>query len=164
MVTEMKNLFRNQMLLQVIAVYSIYIIVGYFVERPYVAVGTSILGLIVGIIFAFRYTVPAYRVLILQERGEYGGHNSILGATEMAYGMVYCGVFKLLWIHFNHPESWTSTMASSLGLFMLVKGAFRLVISPKEAIDTHPFHYRYISITMWVIGIIVAFIAGSYFN
>lgn len=157
----MESIRNNRLLLQVLIVYTLYILVGWSLQRPLASSATGILSLMVGVVFAMRYTVPAYRILFLRERGEYGAHNSILGACEISYGMIYSGLFRLFWIYFERPETWSSTVWSSLGLFMIAKGAFRLAISPSQEVELPNFPANFLYVIMWIFGLILAFVAGN---
>lgn len=155
---------HNWLLLQVALIYAGYALIGALTPRPYMASAVSILGLMAGIILFARYAGKAYDILFRMERGEYGGHNSILGAAEMSLGVVYSGMFRLLWVYFGQPDNWTATALSSLGLFMTAKGAYRLAISPSEVDEPSHFPDWFWHRLLWIFGLIIAFICGAHFN
>lgn len=154
----------NWLLLQVALIYAGYAAMAFFVPRPYVASAVSILALMAGFLLLSRYIGKALDILLRMERGEFGGHNSILGATEMSSGVVYSGMFRLLWVYFGQPETWVSTGLSSLGLFMIAKGAYRLALSPGEVEDPHKFPSWFWSRLLWIFGLIIAFLLGTHFS
>jgi hypothetical protein len=112
----------------------------------------------------FRFAPKAYDVLFKAERGEYGAHSSILGAAEIASGIVYSGMYRLLWIYFGQPTAWTGTALSSLGLFMIAKGSYRLAISPDDLDTFHQFYDRFWLVILWLFSLVIVFIAGAHFS
>lgn len=154
----------NRLLLTLAAIYLAYIFVGFFTPRPYVSSIVGILTLGAGVFMFGRYAVTAWKVLWWQERGAYGAHDAVLGAAELALGMIYSGTFRLLWNYFEQPENWSGTWYSSLGLFMIAKGAYHIAISPTDDLPETRFPKDFITVLFFGFALITAYVAGATFG
>lgn len=154
----------NWLLLSMVIVYTVYGVVGSFTPCPYMSSVVGIMALMAGLFMFIRYAGAAWRVLWNHERGENGAHQAILGATELGFGMVYSGMFRLVWNYFDQPDSWVGTWFASLGLFIIAKGAYRVALSPSDNILTHRFPEGFWTIVMWLFGLMLAYIAGATFG
>lgn len=160
----MVKLKGNWLLWQVIAIYAVYIAVGYFlVPRPFMSSGTAIAAMISGCLLLMRYGALALQILLQGKRGDHGAHDAILGAAELAVGLLYSGVFRLAYVYFGQPESWRSTVWGALGLLAIAKGCFRMFISPNEIVPGHRLPDGLKMALLWSVGLIIAFIAGANF-
>ena len=159
-----QHLRGNRLLLTLAIVYAAYIVVGSITPRPYMSSIVGIAGTMAGLFMFSRYAGKAWGIVWKQERGQYGAHDAILGAAEVALGITYSGLFRLAWIWYGQPDSWVSTWFSSLGLFMIAKGAYRIAISPNE--DLAPNHYPdgFWTVLMWLFMVMVAYVAGATFG
>ena len=153
----------NRLLITLVIIYVAYVGIGWFTPRPYISSVVGILSLMAGTFMFARYAGKAWDILWKQERGKYGAHNAILGATELALGMCYSGMYRLIWNYYGSPETWSGTWFSSLGLFLVAKGAYRMAISPTDDINPHNFPDGFWNVVLWVFAIIIAFIAGTHF-
>lgn len=160
----MQHIRGNRLLLTILLIYAVYIFVGHFTPRPYVSSIVGILSLGAGIFMFTRYAATAWDVLWNQERAQYGAHDAVLGAAELALGMIYSGMFRLLWNYFEQPDTWSGTWFSSLGLFMIAKGAYRVALSPSEDLPTHRFPKDFWTIVMILFAMIIAYVAGATFG
>jgi hypothetical protein len=154
----------NRLLLTLAAVYAAYALFAYLTPRPYMSSAVGIMALLAGAAMFFRYAGKAWDILWRQERGQYGAHNAVLGATEFSLGIIYSGIFRLLWNYFDQPDSWTGTGLSALGLFMIAKGVWRMAISPTEDALVTRFPDGFWVFVIWVFGWIVAFVVGTHFG
>lgn len=155
----------NWLLWQVIAVYAAYIAAGVLVvPRPYMSSGTAIAAMISGLLLAMRYSGLALQILLQGKRGEHGAHDAVLGAAELAYGLIYSGLFRLAYVYYGQPESWRSTVWGALGLLAIAKGCFRMFISPDEVVPGHRFPEGLKMALLWSVGLVIAFIAGANFS
>jgi len=158
------NLRGNWLLWSLVAIYAAYVGIGYATPRPYISSVVGIMSLLAGSFMFARYAGKAWDILWYRERGKYGAHNAILGAAELALGMVYSGLFRLLWNYFGQPDTWQATWFSSLGLFMIAKGAYRMAISPADEVGTPHFPDGFWNVLLWVFGLVIAFAAGASFH
>jgi hypothetical protein len=155
----------NWLLWQVIAVYVAYIAVGVFlVPKPFMSSGTAIAAMIAGCLLLLRYGALALQILLQSKRGDRGAHDAILGAAELAAGLVYSGVFRLAYVYFREPESWRSNVWGALGLLAIAKGCFRMFVSPDEVAPGHRLPDGLKMALLWAVGLVVAFIAGTNFD
>jgi hypothetical protein len=111
-----------------------------------------------------RYAVKAWDVIWNQERGRYGAHNAVVGAAELGLGMVYSGMYRLVWNYYGQPDTWAATWFSSLGLFMIAKGAYRIAISPSDELQAQRFPEGFWTVVMWLFAIMLAYVAGATFG
>jgi hypothetical protein len=154
----------NWLLITLIIVYVAYGIVGWLTPRPYMSSIVGIMALMSGVFMFSRYAGAAWRVLWGRERGEVGAHQAVLGVVEFAAGIIYSAMFRLVWNYFGQPDSWTSTWFSSLGLFMIAKGAYRVALSPTDDIPTHRFPEGFWTVVLWMFGLMIAYVAGATFG
>lgn len=152
----------NWLLWRVIMIYAIFMIVGqYFIPRHAISNATAVCALIAGAVMAARYSGEAYRVLFKEKRGNNGAHSAILGVAEFGYGLVYSGAYRLLWNHMGQPDAWVGTVWSSLGLFAIAKGAYRLAVTPDEVTPVHRFPEGFKMVALLAFGLIVGMVIGT---
>lgn len=159
-----QHLRGNRLLLTLAIVYAAFIGVGLITPRPYMSSIVGVVATMTGAFMFSRYAGKAWDIIWNQERGKYGAHDAILGAAEMALGVVYSGLFRLTWTWYGQPDSWQATWFSSLGLFMIAKGAFRIAISPNEDIAPNRMTEGVWTVMMWLFVVMVAYIAGATFG
>jgi hypothetical protein len=160
----MQHLRGNWLLFRILLVYAAYATVGSLVPRPYIFNAVAILAAIGGTVLFARYSREAWRILWDQERGKYGAHHAVLGAAEVGLGLMYMGLFRLVWNYFGQPEAWQTTWFSSLGLFMVAKGTFRQGTSPGDDALVAGLPYRFWNWLLWSVCIMLAFLAGTHFS
>lgn len=159
-----EHLRGNRLLLTLVIVYAAYIVVGIFTPRPYMSSIVGIVATMAGVFMFSRYAGKAWDIIWKRERAKYGAHDAILGAAEMALGIVYSGLFRIAWNWYGQPESWQATWFSSLGLFMIAKGAFRIAVSPNEDLLPHRMTEGVWTIIMWLFVVMTAYVAGATFG
>lgn len=159
-----RHIQGNWLLFTLVIVYSAYVAVGMVTPKPYMSSIVGIMAFAAGAFMFMRYASKAWDIVWKQERGQYGAHNAVLGATELAAGMVYSGMFRLAWNYYGQPDSWVGTWFSSLGLFMIAKGAYRVAISPAEDLQAHKFPEGFWTVVMWLFGLMIAYVAGATFG
>lgn len=160
----LNHLRGNQLLLTIMAVYAVYVFIGYMTPRPYISSIVGILSLGAGVFMFSRYARAAWDVLWNRERAPYGAHDAVLGAAELALGMVYSGLFRLSWNYFGQPDTWSGTWYSSLGLFMIAKGAYRIALSPEDELPTSRLPRNVLTALFFGFALIVAYVAGATFG
>lgn len=160
----MKHIRGNWLLITLVVVYVAYGLIGYLTPRPYMSSIVGIMSLMSGVFMFSRYAGPAWRIVWYHERGENGAHKAVLGAAELAAGMVYSGMFHLIWNYFEQPDNWQSTWFSSLGLFMIANGAYRVALSPTDDIPTHRLPEGFWTLVLWLFGLMIAYVAGATFG
>jgi hypothetical protein len=159
---EMKIL-DNRLLLNGLLLFAFYWLVAPLVPKPYVSSAMSLLSLSAGTLMFSRYAEQTWQILWHRERSEAGSHYAILGASLVSLGVVYSGIYSLLWIYFGQPDDWTASATSSFGRGLVAVGFFLMAISP----DTDNVGAGY-PIGFWrslgvLLAIILAFIAGTHF-
>lgn len=160
----MNHLRGNWLLFRILAVYAVYVSIGLILPRPHLFNAVAILAAIGGTVLFARYAREAWRILWNQERASYGAHHAVLGAAEVGLGLMYMGLFRLVWNWFEQPDSWSATWFSSLGLFMVAKGVFRQGTSPGEGSLLIGLPQRFWIWLLWAVCLILAFLAGTHFN
>lgn len=160
----MQHIRGNWLLITLAVVYAAYIGIGMITPRPYMSSIVSIMALMAGVFMFSRYAGKAWDILWKGERGEYGAHNAVLGAAELALGMVYSGMFRLTWNYYGQPDTWSSTWFASLGLFMIAKGAYRIAISPTDDLKAQKLPEGFWTLLMWLFAIMIAYVAGATFG
>jgi hypothetical protein len=160
----MQHIRGNWLLFTLVIVYAAYIGVGMITPRPYMSSIVGIMALIAGVFMFSRYVGAAWDILWNRRRGEYGAHDAIVGAAEFALGMVYSGMFRLVWNYYGQPDNWQATWFSSLGLFMIAKGAYRMAISPTEELQATRFPEGFWTVVVWLFGLMIAYVAGATFG
>lgn len=160
----MSHLRGNWLLLTLLAIYGAYVGIGMITPKPYVFKVVAILLLMAGGYMFLRYAGKTWDILWRQERGKYGAHHAILGTCELGLGLLYTGMYRLVWDHFGQPDAWSLTWYSSLGAFMIAKGAFRVATSPSDEILSPRFPGGFWKIVLVIFGMIVAFVAGTRFG
>ena len=159
-----RKLSDNTLLLQALGLYACYAALGFVVPKPLMSSAVGILALMAGIMMAVRYGWMAWNILIHKERGEYGGHYAVLGAFEISIGIIYSGAFRIVWNWFGSQPSWTGTAFSSLGLFLIAHGVYLQARSPDAVAVDARFPPGFWNIAIWVMCMIVAFVAGTQIN
>jgi hypothetical protein len=160
----MKHLRGNWLLGRIILIYALYVGIGLAVPRPHMFSAVAILATIGGTILFARYAREAWQIIWNQERGAYGAHHAVLGATEVGMGLMYLGLYRLVWNQFGQPDTWQATWFSSLGLFMVAKGVFRQGTSPSDDLLLGGLPRRFWNWLMISVGLMLAFLAGMHFN
>lgn len=156
------HLRGNWLLLSLIGVYAMFVLVGELTPRPYLAGAVGVMAFLSGMLMFLSYASKAWDILWNRERGPYGAHNAILGGAEFSLGLVVSGGARLAWYYFERPEAWSGHWILSLGLFMVAKGAFRMAISPTDDSLTPRFPEGLWYAVLWMVGLVVAFLAGRF--
>jgi hypothetical protein len=159
-----KRLQRKPLLLASIIFVALYWSVGAFAANPYVSSAASLALLLAGVLTLASYAKTTYRILFLDLRshevGGEGSHLAIYGATLLAAGAVYDGLFWLLWVYFGQPPDWTGTATSSFGRAVMVVGFWLLYVGP-EPPNTSTRSYSIMWIfTLVSVAVLVGIIAG----
>lgn len=159
-----RHIRGNWLLITLVTIYVSYVLIGHYTPRPYISSVVGIMSLIAGLFMFGRYARTAWDILWNRERGSYGAHNAVLGAAELSLGMVYSGMYRLVWNYFEQPDTWTGTWYSSIGLFMIAKGAYRMALSPTDDLPTHKFPEGFWTVALWLFGLMIAYVAGATFG
>lgn len=159
----MKRIYKNKLLIHAILIFGTYWAVAFVSPNPYVSSAMSLLSLMAGFLMFGRYVSTSYDILINGERSEVGSHYAILGATTVAAGLIYSGMFSLMWIYFQQPPHWTGTAVSSFGRGMIALGLWLMAISPDSLSHGAKFPNGFWRATLVVMAIIIAFVAGTHF-
>jgi len=160
----MQHLRGNWLLISIVVIYTVYVLIGSFTPRPYISSVVGIMALMAGLFMFARYAGAAWRILWHHERGAFGAHQAGLGAAELGLGMVYSGMYRLVWNYFDQPNTWSGTWFSSLGLFLIAKGAYRVALSPTDELRTDRFPEGFWTVVLWIFGLICAYVAGATFG
>lgn len=160
----MKHLRGNWLLFRIVVIYALYVAIGIATPRPYMFNVVAILAAVGGTVLFARYSREAWRILWNQERGSYGAHHAVLGAAEVGLGLMYMGLFRLVWNWFGQQDEWSATWFSSLGLFMVAKGTFRQGTSPGEDMILAGLPRRFWNWLLWFVCLMLAFLAGTHFK
>lgn len=122
--------------------------------------------LVVGILTFRRYVTEAIRVIFHGyrmpiDRGMPGSHLALYGATLLAAGSIYTGLFGIAWVLADQPVEWTGTAISSFGRFLMASGFWLLCISPDVDAGT----WRLPNLFWWVVigfcALLLSFYLGT---
>lgn len=160
----MKHLRGNWLLFRIVATYTAYVGIGMLAVRPDVFNAVAIFATIGGTVLFARYARESWKILWNQHRGAYGAHHAILGAAEVGLGLMYMGLFRLIWNHFHQPDAWQATWFSSMGLFMVAKGTFRQGTSPVDDTRLIGLPRRFWNWLLLAVCIMIAYVAGATFG
>lgn len=154
----------NWLLFRAIAVLISYCAVGSFSPKPYFSSVIGMFAIMMGGMMFVRYMRASYEILVNERRGEFGGHIAVLGAASIGFGLVFSGLFRILWGYYGSPPEWTGTSISSFGLFMIVLGSYLIAKAPEAAQVRHKFPTALWQNAIIIMAIIAAFVAGTHFS
>lgn len=133
----MKN---NPLLLWTIVAIVVYWMVGLATPNPVISSASSALLLVASSIMFFRYAPTAWDILFHQKRdggeGGEGSHLGVYGATLIAAGSSYVGMFGLLWVIADQPQTWLGTAYSGFGRAVAAIGFVLMAFSPNVSSRT----------------------------
>lgn len=157
----MARLKGNWLAFWTLAANALYWLVGAVTPNPYVSSAASLLLLITSAGMFLRYAPHAYDVVINGKRdsgeGGQGSHLALYGATLIAAGSCYVGLFGFLWIIADQPESWLGTSISGYGRAIMSAGFALMALSP----DTSPSGVKLPSVLL-VVLLLIAVAVGSF--
>lgn len=150
---------NNPLLLWTVAANILYWIVGFASPNPFISSASSLFLLVSSAIMFLRYFPTAYDVLIHQQRdtgqGGEGSHVGVYGATLIAAGSCYVGLFGFLWVLAGQPQEWLGTAYSGYG--RAVSGAGFVLMAFSPTIASGAFRpANILMIIMLIVGIAVA--------
>lgn len=160
----MTKLFQNRLLMNGFILLVIYAMMGVVIPNPYVSSAMSLLSMMAGGAMFFRYAETSYQILFHGERSEGGGHLAILGASIQSAGVVYSGLFSLLWIYFGQPPEWAGTAVSSFGRGMIAVGFWMMTVSVDDPAVPSKYPSGFWRMVLIACAIVVAFVAGTHFS
>lgn len=155
---RMANLAENRLLVGFISAILLYWGPGSFLPGSFVSSVASLSLLTFGGLTFSLYAIPAYRVLVHRERDELasGSHLNVLGTFLLSAGLLWSGIYGLVWVFMGQPMGWAGTLTSNFGRSMLGLGMFLSYIAP-QATETG----IQTTVRMWIWGaVIMAFAAG----
>lgn len=160
----MNRLRRKPLLLSSIIFLALYWAIGAVAANPYVSSASSLALLLAGVLTLGRYAQTTYQILFLDlrnnETGSEGSHLAIYGATLLAAGASYNGLFGLLWVYFGQPEDWTGTATSSFGKALMVVGFWLLYVGPEPpSVSPRAFSAMWI-FTAVAVAVLIGIVAG----
>ncbi|MGA1801500.1 hypothetical protein [Rhizobium sp. HT1-10] len=159
----MKTEAVNWLLLRSVGIFCSYCIIGFFTPKPYVSSIIGMGALMVGGMMFVRYIETCYEIIVKQRRGKMGGHIAILGAGAVGFGLVFSGMFRIIWSYYGSPSEWAGTAISSFGLFMIVLGSYLIARAPDAVQVRSRFPSGFWQKTGVLMLIILAFVAGTHF-
>jgi hypothetical protein len=159
MVTRLKN---NQLVFWTLIANAVYWLVGLATPIPYVSSAASLVLLVTSAGMFLRYAPSAFDVVVNGRRdageGGQGSHLALYGATLIAAGSCYVGLFGFLWILADQPDSWLGTAQSGYGRAVMSAGFALMALSP----DNSPSGIKLPNLFL-IILLIVAVAIGSFF-
>lgn len=141
---------------------ALYWVAGAITPNPYISSAASLMLLMTSAGMFVRYAPAAFDVVIngLRDTGD-GGENShiaLYGATLVAAGSCYVGLFGFLWVMADQPDNWLGTPFSGYGRAVSACGFALMALSP----DKTPAGVRLPNIFL-IILLILAVAVGSFF-
>lgn len=157
-----KRLKGNQLAFWLLAGNALYWLLGAVTPNPYISSAASLLLLISSAGMFLRYAPHAWDVVLNGKRdtGEGGqsSHLALLGATMIAAGSCYVGLFGFLWIMADQPDNWLGTPMSGYGRAVMSAGFALMALSP----DTSPSGVKRPNLFLLVL-LLIAVAVGSFF-
>lgn len=160
----MKKLTDNYLLLASISFLVLYWTIAPLIPKPFIRNVISILSVVVGVGMIERYAVAFYRVLFKRERDGTGAYLAVFGATLAGIGVVFSGMFAILWIYFGMPPEWSATATSSFGMGLICIGVWLITISPDTPRPDSNYPPGFWLKIFWLFGLVAAFVAGAHFS
>lgn len=158
----MARLKGNQLVFWTLIGNALYWLIGAITPNPYVSSAASLLLLLTSAGMFIRYAPHAWDVVIngLRDAGEGGqtSHLALYGATLLAFGSCYVGLFGFLWVMADQPTSWLGTPISGFGRAVMSVGFSLMALSP----DKTPSGVKLPNLILIVI-LVVAVAVGSFF-
>jgi hypothetical protein len=159
MVARLKG---NQLVFWTLLANAFYWLAGAITPNPYVSSAASLALLLSSAWMFLRYAPHAFDVVVNRRRdtGEGGenSHISLYGATLIAGGSCFIGMFGFLWVLAGQPENWLGTSISGYGRAVCSVGFAMMALSP----DRTPSGVRMPNLIMIVL-LIIAVAVGSFF-
>lgn len=156
------RLKANQLLMWTLVANVFYWIAGAITPNPYVSSAASLLLLVTSAGMFMRYAPHAFDVVINGRRdtgeGGQGSHLALYGATLIAFGSCYVGLFGFLWVMADQPTSWLGTAYSGFGRAVMSAGFALMAFSPDRSVSG----VKLPSVLLIVILLIVVAV-GSFF-
>jgi hypothetical protein len=152
------KLFNNRLLLGTILALAIYWGTAVVATGAFMTAVVGILLLSFGGLNLLFYSATAYRVVVIGDRSDIdaGSHLAVYGAWLLSFGAVWSGCFRLLWIYYQQPDTWTGTAYSGFGSACMAVGFLHTFLGP-QATETG---VRVVG-TMWIVGaVIIGLCAG----
>lgn len=158
----MARLKGDQLVFWTLVANAIYWLAGAITPDPYASSAASLLLLLSSAGMFFRYAPHAFDVVINGRRdagdGGQGSHIALYGATLLAAGSCYIGLFGFLWVLADQPTSWLGTPRSGYGRAVMSAGFAMMALSP----DTTPTGIKLPNLLM-IMLLLIAVAAGSFF-
>lgn len=135
MVARLKG---NHLLVWTLVANIVYWLVGVSTPNPYISSASSLALLVTSAGMFLRYAPHAFAVVVNGLRdtseGGQGSHLALYGATLIAAGSCYVGLFGFLWVMADQPNTWLGTPMSGYGRAVMAAGFTLMALSP----DTTP--------------------------
>lgn len=160
----MTKFFQNRLLMNGVILLTIYLAMGITVPNPYVSSAMSLLSMMAGGAMFFRYAETSYEILFRGMRSSGGGHLAVLGASIQSAGVIYSGLFTLIWIYFDQPTEWTGTAYSSFGRALIAVGFWMMTVSADDPAVPSRYPSGFWRMLLIACAIVVAFVAGTHFS
>ncbi len=160
----MTRFFPNPLLRNGIVLLLLYVMMGVTVPNPYVSSAMSLLSLMAGVAMFSRYAETSYEILFKGERSSGGGHLAVLGASIQSAGVIYSGLFSLIWIYYGQPPEWTGTAVSSFGRGLVAVGFWMMTVSVDDPTVPSKYPSGFWRMVFIACAIVVAFVAGTHFS
>jgi hypothetical protein len=159
MVARLKG---NHLLVWTLLANVVYWLVGISTPNPYISSASSLALLVTSAGMFLRYAPHAFDVVVNglrdQSEGGQGSHLALYGATLIAAGSCYVGLFGFLWIMADQPETWLGTPMSGYGRAVMAAGFTLMALSP----DTTPAGVKMPNFFL-ILLLIIAVAVGSFF-
>lgn len=132
----MAGIKDNRLLWVTFAIAAAFWIIAPFVPNPYLSSLISFCLLCSALMTFYQYAMPAYRILVLQERYSdgsrgRGSHLAVLGVFLFALGSASSGVYGLWWNFNGQPPDWIGSVPSQFGRSCHVAAFCLMQISPQ---------------------------------
>ena len=154
---------NNSLLLILLGFMAIYWLFGWYIPNILLSGTVSIFSVLIGIAVTYRYSRGVYSVLVrgVRSQGEDNAHLGALGIPAVAAGVVYGGLYNLVWNYMGTPPEWIGTPMSNFGRVLMAVGFVGLFFSPDAARHRITLSSAAWAISILLTAVIVAFLMGA---
>lgn len=164
----MNRFISNHLLFVSVLLVIAYWLAATLTPNPYISRAASLMVTISAAAMLARYAPVAYKILFDRLRSDdAGGENShlaVYGATLIAGGSVWWGVYRLVFSWMGSPVEWLGNSFSGFGPAVVACGFILLFISPDSIGPGIMVRTRFWQMTALILALLAAFLLGQALN
>lgn len=161
----MARILGNRLLYGSICGFGLYWAVGLGAPKPYVASLASLMLLIMSGMTLWRWGPTAFDIVAhsrrADESGAEGSHLAVYGTALIALGLHTSAWYRLLWVYFGSPATWSNSAFSSAGAATAGVGLCLMYFSPDVSRTQMKTPNTLWLVTVIAVGLLMAFFLGT---